>query len=319
MKLSLFGFSVFIAATTLFACWGLKTHFSSGPLKSNVTVVIPSGIGLSHISNILTQRGILNQPFVFKVAAKLLGKSKNLRAGEYFFEAHSSPNAVLEKLSSGNIILRQVTIPEGLTSLEVIRKLNQTEGLIGQVSVKVPEGTVLPETYNYEFGDTRNSILLRMQKEMTLFIKNESEKRRINLPLKSKEDVITLASIIEKEAGLDSERDIIASVFINRLNKKMKLQADPTVRYGVSTLANNQRLMHQDLNRETAHNTYKINGLPPTPICNPGKASIIAALSPASTEFFYFVANGLGGHFFSKTLKEHNQNVSKWRKIRDRF
>ena len=118
---------------------------------------------------------------------------------------------------------------------------------------------------------------------------------------------------------MDSERDIIASVFINRLNKKMKLQADPTVRYGVSTLANKKRLTHSDLNRETAHNTYKINGLPPTPICNPGKASIIAALSPASTDFFYFVANGLGGHFFSKTLKEHNQNVSKWRKIRDRF
>ena len=175
MKLSLFGFSVFIAATTLFACWGLNTHFSSGPLKSNVTVVIPSGIGLSHITNILTQRGILNQPFVFKVAAKLLGKSKNLRAGEYFFEAHSSPNAVLEKLSSGNIILRQLTIPEGLTSLEVIRKLYQTEGLIGQVSVKVPEGSVLPETYNYEFGDTRNSILLRMQKEMILFIEKESK------------------------------------------------------------------------------------------------------------------------------------------------
>ena len=319
MRLSLFGFSVFIAVTFLFASWGLNTHFSSGPLKSNITVVIPSGIGSSQIIKILTQRGVLNQPFAFKLTAKLLGKSKKLRAGEYFFEAHSSPSAVLEKLSSGNIILRKVTIPEGLTSLEVIKKLYQTEGLTGQVSVKVPEGTVLPETYNYEFGDTRNSILLRMQKEMILFIENELEKRRINLPLKSKEDVITLASIIEKEAGLDSERDIIASVFINRLNKKMKLQSDPTVRYGVSTLANNQRLMHQDLNRETAHNTYKINGLPPTPICNPGKASIIAALSPASTDFFYFVANGLGGHFFSKTLKEHNQNVSKWRKIRDRF
>ena len=319
MKLSLFGFSAFIAATMLFASWGLNTHFSSGPLKSSVTVVIPSGTGLSHITNILTQRGILNQPFVFKLAAKLLGKSKNLRAGEYFFEAHSSPSAVLEKLSSGNIILRQLTIPEGLTSFEVIRKLYQTEGLIGQVSVKVPEGTVLPETYNYEFGDTRNSILLRMQKEMTLFIENESEKRHIKLPLKSKTDVITLASIIEKEAGLDSERDIIASVFINRLNKKMKLQADPTVRYGLSTLANKKRLTHNDLNRETDHNTYKINGLPPTPICNPGKASIIAALSPASTDFFYFVANGLGGHFFSKTLKEHNQNVLKWREIRDRL
>ncbi len=118
---------------------------------------------------------------------------------------------------------------------------------------------------------------------------------------------------------MDSERDIIASVFINRLNKKMKLQSDPTVRYGVSTLANKKRLTHNDLNRETAHNTYKINGLPPTPICNPGKASIIAALSPASTDFFYFVANGLGGHFFSKTLKEHNQNVLKWREIRDRL
>ena len=222
-----------------------------------------------------------------------------MRAGEYFFEAHSSPNAVLEKLSSGNIILRTVTRPEGLTSLEVIRKLYQTEGLSASFC-KVPEGTVLPETYNYEFGDTRNSILLRMQKEMILFIDNESKKRRINLPLRSKKDVITLASIIEKETGLDSERDIIASVFINRLNKKMKLQSDPTVRYGVSTLANNQRLMHQDLNRETAHNTYKINGLPPTPICNPGKASIIAALSPASTEFFFLLLMGWVGIFFQK-------------------
>ena len=319
MRLSLFGFSVFIAVILSFASWGLNTHFSPGPLKSNVRVVIPSGIGLSQITRILTQRGVLNQPFAFKLAVKLLGESKSLRAGEYFFEAQSSPNSVLEKLSSGNIILRQLTIPEGLTSLEVIKKLDQTEGLIGQVSVKVPEGTLLPETYNYKFGDTKNSILLRMQKEMLLFVENESERRRINLPLKSKEDVITLASIIEKEAGMDSERDIIASVFVNRLNKKMKLQSDPTVRYGVRAFAGNKRLTHKDLNRETKHNTYKIYGLPPTPICNPGKASIIAALSPASTDFFYFVANGSGGHFFSKTLKEHNQNVAKWRKIRDRL
>ena len=154
---------------------------------------------------------------------------------------------------------------------------------------------------------------------MVLFVESESERRRINLPLKSKEDVITLASIIEKEAGMDSEREIIASVFVNRLNKKMKLQSDPTVRYGVRALAGNKRLTQKDLNRETKHNTYKIYGLPPTPICNPGKASIIAALSPAVTNFFYFVANGLGGHFFSETLKEHNQNVAKWRKIRERL
>ena len=319
MRLSLFGFSVFIAITLLFAGWGINTHFSRGPLKSSVTVVIPSGIGLSRITKILTQRGILNQPFAFKLTAILLGESKNLRAGEYFFERHASPNAVLEKLSSGNIILRQITIPEGLTSFEVIRKLYQTEGLIGQVSLKVPEGTLLPETYNYKFGDTRNSILVRMQKEMVLFVQKELEKRRIDLPLKSKEDVIILASIIEKEAGLDSEREIIASVFVNRLNKKMKLQSDPTVRYGVSSLVDNKRLTHKDLNRETTHNTYRIHGLPPTPICNPSRASIIAALSPASTDFFYFVANGLGGHFFSKTLKEHNQNVAKWRKIRSRL
>jgi len=318
VRLSFSGLGLITLVVSGFFIWSLDAHFSSGPMKSDSTIIIPVGVGLSEITEILTEKGILDQPLVFKLAAKLSGKSKTLHAGEYFLKAHSSQDEVLEMLFKGDIVLRKITIPEGLTSLQIVKKLNLIEGLIGKISQRPLEGTLLPETYKYIFGDTRESIVIRMRQEMAAFVQKEWEKRHLNLPFKSMEEAIILASIIEKETGLASERRLVASVFINRLNEKMKLQSDPTVRYGVPSLSNKKRLTHRDLKRQTRYNTYKIPGLPPTPICNPGKASIIAALTPANTNFFYFVANGTGGHFFSKTLKEHNKYVARWRKIKKR-
>ena len=284
-------------------------------LQSDTVIIIPKGSGLSEIANLLTNNGVIESKYPFILGAKLLGLSGRLKAGEYEFSKMVKPVTVLETLAAGRTMIRHVTIPEGLTSKEVVTLLKEKTGLSGSINSIPLEGTLLPETYYYYFCESRLEILYRMQKQFKSKMKDLWGKRNLNIPLKTSYEAVVLASIIEKETAVREERFLISSVFTNRLYRKMRLQSDPTVTYGVPDKEPNQPITRTDLRRKTAHNTYVIQGLPKTPICNPGIASIEAALHPATTDYFYFVAKGGGRHSFSKTLKEHNKNVQKWRKI----
>ena len=288
---------------------------SPGELKADRVLIIPKGSGLNSIASLLNNNEVIKSKYPFILAAKILGLSGRLKAGEYKFSKMVQPVSVLETLAAGRTMIRHVTIPEGLTSKEVVTLLKEKTGLSGTINSIPLEGTLLPETYYYSFGDSRLEILNRMQKQFKSKMKDLWGKRNLNIPLKTSYEAVILASIIEKETAVREERFLISSVFTNRLYRKMRLQSDPTVIYGVPDKEPNQPITRTDLRRKTAHNTYVIQGLPKTPICNPGIASIEAALHPATTDYFYFVAKGGGRHSFSKTLKEHNKNVQKWRKI----
>jgi UPF0755 protein len=252
---------------------------------------------------------------VFIVAVKLLGLSRQLKAGEYSFPTSVSPREVLNILSSGSTLIRQVTVPEGLTSSQIVVLLNNTESLVGSITEIPLEGTLLPETYNYSLGDSRERIIERMQQGMSSRLPALWLNRDKTIPINNIYEAIILASIIEKETSIKDERFLIARVFMNRLQRNMRLQSDPTVVYGLPKNVPSRPISRADLNTKTPHNTYQIMGLPKTPICNPGIASIEAALNPAKAKFIYFVASGGGYHAFSTTLSAHNKNVRKWRTL----
>ena len=315
MKRLIQGLVVFCLIIWSIGIWYFSEYLAEGPLGRDSNVVIAKGSGLTEISSNLFSRGIIKSQPVFIIAAHLTGKASKLLAGEYHIKAQASPYEILKLVTSGDVVIRKITIPEGLTSAEIVKRLNQLKGLAGFIKKKPPEGSLLPETYNYTYGQSRGDIIERMQKGMINVLTTAWGQRDKNSPIKSMNEALILASIIEKETGLENERPLISSVFINRLATKMRLQSDPTVLYGLPVGGQRQRLTRHDLNRKTPHNTYKIKGLPATPICNPGKASIVAALNPSKSDFFYFVATGTGGHSFSRNLEEHNKNVAKWRKF----
>ena len=289
---------------------------SPGELEADRVLIIPKGSGLNGIASLLNDNEVIKSKYPFILGAKILGLSGRLKAGEYKFSKMVQPVSVLKTLATGRTMIRYITIPEGLTSNEIVRLLKEKTGLSGTINSIPSEGTLLPETYYYSFGDSRLEILNRMQRQFTSKITELWGKRNPNIPVKTSHEAVILASIIEKETAVREERFLIASVFTNRLYRKMRLQSDPTVLYGVTDKEPNEPITRTDLRRKTSHNTYVIQGLPKTPICNPGIASIEAALHPATTDYFYFVAKGGGRHSFSKTLKEHNKNVQKWRKIK---
>ena len=288
-------------------------------LHSDTVIIIPKGSGLNEIADLLRDNGVIKSKYPFILGAKIFGLSGRLKAGEYEFSRIVKPAGVLETLIAGRTLVRHITIPEGLTSKEIVKLLKEETGLLGTINSMPPEGSLLPETYYYSFGDSRLEIVNRMKRQFTLKLKELWEKRNPNIPIKTSYEAVILASIIEKETAVREERFLIASVFTNRLYRKMRLQSDPTVIYGISDKEPNEPITQTDLRRKTAHNTYVIKGLPKTPICNPGIASIEAALHPAATGYFYFVAKGGGRHSFSKTLKEHNINVKKWRKVQEKI
>jgi len=310
--------SVITATAAGFSAWVYLEFTRDGDLKKPTAIIIEKGIGVDGIGIELNRAGIITQPFIFSWAARFQSIDKVLRAGEYNFPAAVSIQQTLVILKSGKTVQRSLTIPEGLTSVEVIRIIRTTEGLKGTLPNTFDEGRLLPETYTFQFNDNRSDVVRRMVKSMDQILSELWATRSGNLPLKTPYEALILASIIEKETGRSAERAKIAGVFINRLRRGMRLQSDPTVAYGVTgglkSLA--RPLSKKDLKTPTSFNTYTIKGLPPTPISNPGKAALIAALRPADTDALYFVANGLGGHAFAKTLKQHNRNVYKWRKFK---
>jgi len=297
--------------------WVYGGFTKPGPLQQDTIVVIEPGTGVGEIATELAARGVLADPFFFRVGTRFLSEPKPLKAGEFLFPSGISAREAIQLLQVGKTVARRVTFAEGLTSYEIIQQISQTEGLTGRVENVWPEGALLPETYHFSLGDRRTDILRRMSVDMSKLVAELWAKRDEGLPLNSPEEAIILASIVEKETGVASERAHVAGVFMNRLRKGIRLQTDPTVVYGLTQGKGplGRGLTRSDLKQATAFNTYLIKGLPPAPIANPGRKSLLAVMHPMTTEDFYFVADGTGGHLFARTLKEHNRNVAKWRKI----
>ncbi|MEZ5816570.1 MAG: endolytic transglycosylase MltG [Hyphomicrobiaceae bacterium] len=310
------------------AIWLRQNFDAPGPLPASASVIIPKGLGAIEIAERLEKSHVIADRRVFMLqyyASRLYGGAPggqgsdrtSLKAGEYEFPATASVRQVLDIIVSGRGILQKITIPEGLTSQQIAERLRAEPGLAGEITNVPPEGLLLPDTYKFSRGASRQEILDRMRAEQGKLLTALWEARDPSLPLKSPEEALTLASIVEKETGRAEERPRVASVFINRLRKGMRLQSDPTIIYGIVGGQGplGRPITRADIDGKTPYNTYQIDGLPPGPICNPGRASLAATLNPPATQDLYFVADGTGGHVFTSNLKDHNAAVQSWRKI----
>ncbi|MDA0655446.1 MAG: endolytic transglycosylase MltG [Proteobacteria bacterium] len=316
-------FALFLLAATVVAVLWYDALIEPGPLIDTKTVVIPKGAKIQLIgerlekAGIIRSTGVIRSKWVFVSAVRLQEVHREMRAGEYKFWPGISIRHVISLLRKGQIVNRRVTITEGMTVPQIIATLGAAEGLEGVVFPTPKEGRLLPDTYYYAFGDSRQTIVDRMALQMQRTLDALWLKRAPNLPIKTKQEAVILASIVEKETGLDSERRLVAGVFINRLKKGIRLESDPTVVYAING-ANGplgRGLRKSELRKDHPYNTYRIAALPPGPICNPGRASIEAVLNPEKTQAIFFVADGTGGHKFSTTLQEHRKAVRKWRAI----
>ena len=305
-----------VAVGSAIGLWqGVTRYYAApGPAEQQTTVIIPKGSSVHRVAKVLADAQVIRNPRAFRIMAWLYRTDRDLKAGEYAIPAHASIGDVTAILRSGETVVHQVTIPEGLTSHEVLAILKSSYGLMGNVSSVPPEGSLLPETYQYRYGDTVREMIKRMSRAMDDEVAKLWKGRAPGLPFHSPDEAVTLASLVEKETAVPAERSHIAGVFINRLKHGMRLQSDPTVVYAIDPDGPLGRpLTRQDLEVNNPYNTYRVNGLPPGPIANPGKDSLYAVLHPLKTDDLYFVADGTGGHTFAKTLDQHNRNVRKWR------
>ncbi len=297
--------------------WFTGAVVAPGPLQTATTVVIVPGSGVPTISRQLADAGVIAYPLMFELETRRLGHARALKAGEYRFEPGVSTDTAIAKIVRRDVVVRFVTIPEGLVVADIRGILSAAEFLSGDITAKIADGDLLPETYRYERGDARDAVVARMKSARTSVLNELWDKRASGLPLRSPEEALVLASIVEKETGLAAERPHVASVFINRLRKGMRLQSDPTVIYGLApdTGTIDRSLRRADLEAPSAYNTYVIDALPPSPICNPGRAALAAVLAPMQSDDLYFVADGSGGHVFATSLDQHNRNVARWREL----
>lgn len=295
-----------------------EAYRAPGPLAAPRTVIVESGSAVTDIAQRLEAEGVIASPLMFRAAVRLRGIGGALQAGEYRFPAAISLEEVLRHLTEGKTVVRRLTVPEGWTVAAVIELLRDTDALDGTLEVVPAEGSILPDTYHFSLGDDRQALLDRMTAAMRRYLAEAWEQRADGLPLETPREALILASIVEKETALVEERPLVAAVFINRLRRGMKLQADPTVVYGLERGRGplDRPLTRGDLRTETPYNTYLIERLPPGPIANPGREAIRAVLNPAESDYLYFVADGTGGHAFARTLAEHNKNVAEWRRTR---
>jgi UPF0755 protein len=301
------------------AIWLVEHTERPGPHEAEALIAIAPGSSIAAIGDSLEAAGVIDDPDLFAIAARLLAADGSLKAGEYAVPAHESMRAVIARLSDGRVLTRRITIPEGLTAVEISAIVAATPALTGEVGEIPPEGSLLPETYHYVHGDSRDAVLARMTDAMAATLTELWAARAENLPFATPEEAVILASVVEKETGVSGERRHVAGVFVNRLRLGMRLQSDPTVIYGLTNGAGplGRALTRADLAAPHPYNTYLIDALPPHPIANPGAAAIAAVLDPLETEDLYFVADGTGGHVFARTLEEHNRNAAAWRRIRD--
>ncbi len=307
-----------LSFSILFILHGPEGIFTKGSRNQDITVFIKPGTSSFSIAEQLVQKGVLSYPWFFLAAQYLHYPKKKLKAGEYLISKTASPWAIINQMSEGRTVIRKLTIPEGLMVSQIVSILENTDSLSGEITSIPPEGTLLPETYSYSYGDDRQKLLSNMQRAMTNLM-NELWPQKVskNPHTATPHHALVLASIVEKETKLPTERRRVASVFLNRLKIGMRLQADPTVIYAITEGKHvlERGLTKKDLQIESPFNTYTVTGLPPSPIACPGRAAIEAVLNPETTKDLYFVADGTGGHVFSSNLKDHNQRVTTWRKI----
>ena len=298
---------------------GHARFIAPGPLANDTAIVIPKG-GIGKIARLLAGAGVISDATVFRLAARLTGRDRTMRAGEFLFPAAVSMKGAISLLTNGATVKRRLTVAEGLTTAEVLKLIAATDGLAGDVPPLLDEGVLLPETYFFSHGDARADIVGRMRSAMQEAFAELWPQRAPGGSLKTPAEALILASIIEKETAIDAERARVSAVFHNRLKKHMRLQSDPTVVYAIASGAGplHRKLTRRDLSIDSPYNTYWARGLPPGPITNPGRASIAAALNPAADDALYFVADGSGGHVFARTLAEHNRNVARWRRLQHR-
>ena len=294
----------------------LQVWAGPGPSRANTTVVIAEGSSLTGAANELEKAGVIRSARTFTLFARVFGGGAPIKAGEYRFLKGLSQADVLATMQGGKTLQRTVTVPEGTPSITVHELLMKAPGLVGEIAVP-PEGTILPDTYAYNRGETRQAVLDRMQKAMVNFLARAWQNRKPGIAVDNPRDALILASIVEKETSVASERRMVAGVYSNRVKRNMKLEADPTVIYPVTRgRPLGRRILRSELNAQNGYNTYAMIGLPQGPITNPGRASIEAVLNPENTNAIFFVADGTGGHVFADTYEQHDANVQKWRALR---
>jgi UPF0755 protein len=296
---------------------GKQRFEAPGPLGEDKIVNIPQRVGVRDIADLLQREGVIDQPWVFIGGVWVRKAQGDLKYGEYLFPKQASLRDVINVISDGKVIQHQVTVAEGLTSEQIVARLMESDVLTGNIKEIPREGSLLPETYNFTRGTSREQIIQRMQHEQRRIVQEIWERRSPDLPIENPDQLVILASIIEKETSRPEERTRVAAVFVNRLKQRMRLQSDPTIIYGIVGGKGNlgRPITRSDIELKTRYNTYVIDGLPPGPIANPGRASLEAAANPARTKELYFVADGTGGHTFSESLDQHQKGVARLRQI----
>ncbi len=289
---------------------------AAGPSTREVTVVIKPGSSISLVATQLEKAGIIKSAQAFVNRAKILAATTTIKAGEFLIPAYASNSQILNILTGGKAVQRMVTVVEGMPSIMVYERLLANEKLTGEIQVPA-EGSVLPDSYSFEKGETRSAVLKRMQDAMTKTLAELWEKRSADTVVKTPQEALSLAAIVEKETQVPAERPTVAGVYSNRIRKNMMLQADPTIIYPITKgKPLGRRIKQSEIADVNDYNTYAMIGLPKGPIANPSRASIEAVLNPAKTSALFFVADGKGGHVFADTLQQHNANVEKWYAIR---
>lgn len=306
-----------IVALGGFVAWAQGQFRNEGPLSEDLVFEVARGATLGAVTEGLLSAGAISNEQIFRIGARYTDRDNKLKFGEYVLPAGSSMDEILDILVEGKSVQYFVTIPEGMYISEIVARINANEDLTGEIETLPAEGMLAPNTYSFQRGDTRQSVVDRMLEAQIAILDEAWEGRAVDLPLASKEELLILASIVESEAGGAGEWGLVASVFYNRLAANMRLQADATLRYGLTDGEERIRrgLRESELAKETAYNTYQIAGLTPTPISNPGREAILATANPEVSKFYYFVLDGSGGHAFAESLQEHNKNVAAWRKI----
>lgn len=303
--------------------WLQNEVSKDGPLTTATIFTVERGVGLARVAGRLEQAGVVKDARLVRLKARIDGTENAVKAGTYRVPARASVATVLAQLIAGDVIRLRLTIPEGLTTAEILRRVEAADVLSGDMPERdIPEGVLLPDTYIFGTGTTRTQFIKRMELGQTELLDRLWPQRDQGIPVKTPREAVILASVVEKETGQAEEREMVAGLFTGRLLKGMRLESDPTIIYGVSRgepLTNRQgqrrTLYRSEIDRKTDWNTYQIDGLPKTPICNPGAEAIAAVLNPPETEYVFFVADGKGGHLFAKTYAEHQRNVAAYRRF----